>query len=164
MEGRHLTPSRYGPAVVAYKSVRCVLAWDEPDLPAPEQRGRAVVDAITDGTTARLDQLQGLPARPSWLSNVISKLRLPMPTTTPSSPWHAASSAGDASRRPTHDPFTSSKSPKSEAAQVSFFPRWGDFVARVGSAPMRAVPSHFLPSRRLPQGLCRSIGDGAVPA
>jgi hypothetical protein len=63
MEGRHLTPSRYGPAVVAYKSVRCVLAWDEPDLPAPEQRGRAVVDAITDGTTARLDQLQGLPAQ-----------------------------------------------------------------------------------------------------
>ncbi|MFD8588699.1 SMI1/KNR4 family protein [Streptomyces sp. NPDC059637] len=28
----------------------------------PKQRVQAVIDAITDGTTARLDQLQGLPA------------------------------------------------------------------------------------------------------
>ncbi|MFZ3475101.1 SMI1/KNR4 family protein [Streptomyces sp. 4.24] len=37
-------------------------AWDEPGLLTPEQRVRAVVDAITDGTTARLDQLRALPA------------------------------------------------------------------------------------------------------
>ncbi|MFE7095189.1 SMI1/KNR4 family protein [Streptomyces erythrochromogenes] len=36
--------------------------WDEPGLLTPEQRVRAVVDAISDGTTARLDQLHGLPA------------------------------------------------------------------------------------------------------
>ena len=42
--------------------------------------------------------------------------------------------AGNGSRRPTHDPVTSSKRPKTEAAQVSFFPQWDDFVARVGSA------------------------------
>ncbi|PWI12760.1 hypothetical protein DI272_00230 [Streptomyces sp. Act143] len=36
--------------------------WNEPGLLTPKQRVRAVVDAITDGTTARPDQLQGLPA------------------------------------------------------------------------------------------------------
>jgi hypothetical protein len=56
------------------------------------------------------------------------------------------------------------KCPKTEAAQVSLFSRWDDFVVRVGSASMRAGPSHFPPSCRLPQGLCRSIGDGVVPA
>jgi hypothetical protein len=34
----------------------------EPGQLTPKQRVRAVVDAITDGTTARPDQLQGLPA------------------------------------------------------------------------------------------------------
>ncbi|WP_405785158.1 SMI1/KNR4 family protein [Streptomyces sp. NBC_01378] len=37
-------------------------AWDEPGLLTAKQRVRAVVDAITDGTTARADQLQRLPA------------------------------------------------------------------------------------------------------
>lgn len=35
---------------------------NEPGPLTPKQRVRAVVDAITDGTTARPDQLQGLPA------------------------------------------------------------------------------------------------------
>lgn len=35
---------------------------NEPGLLTPKQRVRAVVDAITDGTTAHPDQLQGLPA------------------------------------------------------------------------------------------------------
>ncbi|MER6443113.1 SMI1/KNR4 family protein [Streptomyces sp. NPDC001185] len=35
---------------------------NEPGLLTPKQRVRAVVGAITDGTTARPDQLQGLPA------------------------------------------------------------------------------------------------------
>lgn len=33
-------------------------AWDEPGPLTPKQRVRAVVDAITDGTTARPDQLR----------------------------------------------------------------------------------------------------------
>jgi hypothetical protein len=37
-------------------------AWDEQSVLTPKQRVRAVVDAITDGTTARPDQLQGLSA------------------------------------------------------------------------------------------------------
>lgn len=36
-------------------------SWDEPGLLTPKQRVRAVVDAISDGTTAHPDQLQGLP-------------------------------------------------------------------------------------------------------
>ncbi|NEA58261.1 transposase [Streptomyces sp. SID13666] len=66
---------------------------------APNIKGLGKLRYVVEQAFALLHRFKRSPSDGNDASN----------STMPSSPWHAASSAVDASRRPTHDPVTSSK-------------------------------------------------------